>query len=76
MEKRMIMNKQIEAWLDEMQAITEQEYHDKDVYQAWRKWEAYSVPVTEEGLAKSDMRFQAFKAGWLSAMEVNNEQTD
>ena len=41
--------------------------NDDHIYSAWRKHEAYQVPVTEEGEYKAMQRFESFKAGWLQA---------
>tara|TARA_R110000823_G_scaffold257638_1_gene379313 strand:+ start:2364 stop:2549 length:186 start_codon:yes stop_codon:yes gene_type:complete len=40
---------------------------DNHIYSAWRKHEAYQVPVTEEGEYKAMQRFESFKEGWLQA---------
>ena len=49
------------------------------IYSAWRKHEAYQVPVTEEGEYKAMQRFESFKAGWLQAeqrMKEKNKEND
>ena len=54
--------------------------NDAHIYSAWRKHEAYQVPVTEEGEYKAMQRFESFKAGWLQAeqrmKEKNKEKRD
>ena len=53
--------------------------NDMHIYSAWRKHEAYQVPVTEEGEYKAMQRFESFKAGWLQAeqrMKGKNKEND
>lgn len=38
-------------------------------YNAWRKFEAYAVPVTEDGVEAMQRRHNCFKAGWNAAVE-------
>lgn len=47
---------------------------DAHIYSAWRKHEAYQVPVTEEGEYKAMQRFESFKAGWLQAEQRMREK--
>lgn len=42
---------------------------EKKIYDAWREYEAYQVPVTKEGEYKAIRRWEIFKAGWLKALE-------
>ena len=42
-------------------------YDDDLIYHAWRDAEAYGVPMTKEGQDLANMRFQAFKQGWIYA---------
>lgn len=37
--------------------------------QAWREFEAYAVPVTEEGMKSMQRRYNQFKAGWDAAID-------
>jgi hypothetical protein len=46
--------------------------NDDHIYRAWRKFEAYQVPVTEEGEYKMMRRWNAYKAGWLEALKEKN----
>jgi len=38
-------------------------------YEAWREKEAYAVPMTDEGLQQSVVRWNNFKAGWDAAVD-------
>jgi len=38
-------------------------------FQAWRKHEAYSVPVTEEGQQMAQQRAEQFEAGYQAAVK-------
>lgn len=37
---------------------------DDKVYSAWRRSEAYQVPVTEQGMEEAEERFKRFKIGF------------
>jgi hypothetical protein len=37
--------------------------------QAWREFEAYAVPVTEEGMKSMQRRYNQFRAGWEAAIK-------
>ena len=39
---------------------------DAICYSAWRKYEAYQIPMTEEGTKQAEERWKAFKAGWIA----------
>jgi hypothetical protein len=39
-------------------------------YLAWREWEAYAEPVTEEGVRQAQRRHDAFVAGWKAAIDA------
>ena len=43
--------------------------NDDYIYHAWREFEAYQVPVNEEGEYKMMRRWNAYKAGWLEALK-------
>ena len=38
-------------------------------YEAWREKEAYAIPVTDEGIQQSVVRWNSFKAGWNAAID-------
>ena len=44
---------------------------DDYIYHAWREFEAYQVPLNEEGEYKMMRRWNAYKAGWLKALEAS-----
>lgn len=47
---------------------------DEDyIYRAWRKFEAYQVPVTEEAEYRMMQRWNAYKTGWLEALRNKND---
>lgn len=48
-------------------------FEDDAMYYAWRKWEAYQVPATEEGTRMMRERAQAFIAGWLASKGEKDE---
>ena len=37
---------------------------DKAAYSAWRRSEAYMVPMTKEGMERADERYKEFKKGF------------
>ena len=64
-------------WIKWTMSKQELKENDAHIYSAWRKHEAYQVPVTEEGEYKAMRRFESFKAGWLQAeqrMKGNNKE--
>jgi hypothetical protein len=48
--------------------MTEEE--DKVCYSAWRRSEAYQVPMTKEGMEMADERYKRFKVGWDYAVKA------
>ena len=38
-------------------------------YQAWRRRESYSIPVTEDGQQKAEERLQEFNKGFVAGMK-------
>jgi hypothetical protein len=48
--------------------MTEEE--DKVCYSAWRRSEAYQVPMTKEGMERADERYKRFKVGWDYAVKA------
>jgi len=43
---------------------------DDVCYRAWRRSEAYSVPMTKEGMKRADDRYKQFKVGWDYAIKA------
>ena len=43
---------------------------DKKCYSAWRRSEAYQVPMTKEGMERADVRYKNFKIGWDYAVKA------
>lgn len=43
--------------------------NDDHIYRAWRKFEAYQIPMTEQGEMSAHLRWHAFKTGWLEALK-------
>lgn len=41
-------------------------------YSAWRKYEAYQIPATEDGTYQANERWKAFKAGWIAKEKIND----
>jgi len=39
-------------------------------YNAWRRSEGYSVPMTEDGLERAEERYKNFKIGWECAIKA------
>ena len=52
--------------------MSKDQENDDHIYSAWRKFEAYQVPVTEEAEYKMMQRWSAYKAGWLEALKEKN----
>ena len=46
------------------------EEKDKKCYSAWRRSEAYQVPMTKEGMERADERYKNFKKGWDYAVKA------
>lgn len=46
------------------------EGEDKKCYNAWRRSEAYGVPMTKEGMKAADERYKQFKVGWDYAVKA------
>lgn len=44
--------------------------NDDKCYSAWRRSEAYSVPMTKEGVERADERYKQFKVGWDYAVKA------
>lgn len=42
----------------------------KPCYSAWRRSEAYQVPMTKEGMQRADERYKQFKVGWDYAIKA------
>ena len=40
-----------------------------DLYQKWRESEAYAVPMTEDGVKRSEQRWRGFNKGYKQAMK-------
>lgn len=38
-------------------------------YSAWRRSEAYTVPVTEQGIEDANERYKQFKKGYMAAIK-------
>ena len=49
------------------------DFDDSSCYSAWRKWESYQIPMTEDGIKKAEARWYAFKAGWLAGQSEKKE---
>jgi hypothetical protein len=49
--------------------MSKDQENDDHIYSAWRKFEAYQVPVTEEAEYRMMLRWNAYKAGWIEALE-------
>jgi len=43
---------------------------EKAAYSAWRRSEAYMVPVTEEGIKSADERYKEFKKGFDAGVKA------
>ena len=48
--------------------------NDDHIYRAWRKFEAYQIPMTEQGEMNAHLRWNAYKAGWLEALKEKNHE--
>lgn len=46
-----------------------QEFISDIAYQAWRRRESYSIPVTEAGQQKAEERLQEFNKGFVAGMK-------
>ena len=55
--------------------MTKDKENEDYIYRAWRKFEAYQVPVTEEAEYRMILRWNAYKAGWLEALKEKNYET-
>ena len=44
--------------------------YDEACYRAWRRSEAYGVPMTKEGMQRADERYKQFKVGWDYAIKA------
>lgn len=44
--------------------------NDDKCYLAWRRSEAYQVPMTKEGMERADERYKQFKVGWDYAIKT------
>lgn len=42
-----------------------------NAYNAWRRQEAYAVPMTEEGLEAARKRFEEFRKGYVSGIRAS-----
>ena len=49
--------------------MTKDKENDTHIYRAWREFEAHQVPITEEAEYRMILRWNAYKAGWLEALE-------
>ena len=44
---------------------------DKAAYRAWRRSEAYQVPMTKEGMERADKRYHEFKKGFYAGVNAS-----
>ena len=49
---------------DLKEEVEEMKETDDKVYSAWRRYEAYQVPMTKEGMKRAEERFNQFKKGF------------
>lgn len=47
-----------------------QEFISDIAYQAWRRRESYSIPVTEEGQQKAEERLEEFNRGFVAGIKA------
>lgn len=45
-------------------------FKDEKCYAAWRRSEAYSLPMTEEGIKAAEERYKEFKKGFAFGIRV------
>ena len=46
------------------------DFKDEKCYSAWRRSEAYSLPMTEEGMKAAEERYKEFKKGFAFGIRV------
>ena len=46
------------------------DFKDEKCYSAWRRSEAYSLPMTEEGIKAAEERYREFKKGFAFGIRV------
>ena len=47
--------------------------NDDHIYRSWRKFEAYQIPMTEQGEMNAHLRWEAFKTAWLQAEQLTQK---
>ena len=57
------------ATIQETMFKEHQEFISDIAYQAWRRRESYSIPVTEEGQRKAEERLQEFNKGFVDGIK-------